>query len=90
MKEETARFENSTAPETIGPDLISSFRSQSLTGESEGGEEPVEPDWSRYFCHVLATLRILNKVDTEYSNDGSAEDVRRAPTNVMERGQSSS
>ena len=44
---ERARFENSTAPETIGPDLTPSFRSQSHTEESEIGAEPVEPDWTR-------------------------------------------
>ena len=36
---EAARFENPTAPETIGPDLISSIRSQSLTEESEGEKD---------------------------------------------------
>ena len=41
------RFENPTAPETIGPDLASSFRSQSLTEESVAGEEPVEHDRTR-------------------------------------------
>ena len=41
---EGARFENPEACETIGPDLTSSFRSQSLTEESEVGEEPVKPD----------------------------------------------
>ena len=41
---EGVRFENPTDPQTIGPDLISSFRSQSLTEESEAGEEPVKPD----------------------------------------------
>ena len=44
---EGARFENPTAPETIGPDLISSFRSQSLTEQSEAGEEPIKPDGTR-------------------------------------------
>ena len=44
---EAARFENPTAPETIGPDLISSFRSQSLAEESEAGEEPIKPDRTR-------------------------------------------
>ena len=44
---EGARFENPTAPETIGPDRISSLGSQSLTEESWGGEEPVKPDWTR-------------------------------------------
>ena len=34
---EEARFENPTAPETIGPDLVSSVQSQSLTEESEVG-----------------------------------------------------
>ena len=41
---EGARFENLTAPETIGSNLVSSVRSQSLTDESEAGEEPIEPD----------------------------------------------
>jgi hypothetical protein len=41
---EGTRFENPDAIETIGPDLASSFRSQSLTEESEVGEEPVKPD----------------------------------------------
>jgi len=41
---EGARFENSTAPETIVPDRTSSFHSQSLTEEPEAGEEPVKPD----------------------------------------------
>ena len=44
---ERAKFENSTAPETIGPDLTPSFRSQSLTEELEAGEEPVKPDRTR-------------------------------------------
>ena len=44
---ERAKFENSTAPETIGPDLTPSFRSQSHPEESEIGAEPVEPDWTR-------------------------------------------
>ena len=38
---EGARFENPYGTKTIGPDRTSSFRSQSLTGESEAGEEPV-------------------------------------------------
>ena len=44
---ERARFENSDAPETIGPDLISSLRSQSITVESEAGEKPIKPDRTR-------------------------------------------
>ena len=44
---EGTRFENPTAPETIGADLTSAFRSQSHTGESEAGEEPVEHDRTR-------------------------------------------
>jgi hypothetical protein len=44
---EGARFENPEALETIGPDLISSFRSQSLTEELEVGEEPVKADRTR-------------------------------------------
>ena len=39
-----SRFENLATLETIGSDLISSFRSQSLTEELEAGEEPVKPD----------------------------------------------
>ena len=50
-----ARFENPETLETIGPDLTSSFRSQSLTEEPEVGEEPVKPDRTRLFCHSLAT-----------------------------------
>ena len=42
-----ARFENAPAPETIGPDGPSSFRSQSLTGVSEAGKEPIETDRPR-------------------------------------------
>jgi hypothetical protein len=41
---EGARFENPDGTKTIGPDRTSSFRSQSLTGESEAGEEPVKAD----------------------------------------------
>jgi len=44
---EGARFENPTAIETIGPDLPSSYRSQSLTEESAVREEPVKPDRAR-------------------------------------------
>ena len=44
---EGARFENPEALETIGPDLTVSFRSQSLTEESEVGEEPIKPDRAR-------------------------------------------
>ena len=44
---EGARCENPTAPETIGSDLISSFRSQSVTEESEAGEELVKSDRTR-------------------------------------------
>jgi hypothetical protein len=39
-----ARFEHSTVLETRGPDLISLFRFQALTEESEAGEEPVKTD----------------------------------------------
>ncbi len=42
-----ARFENPEALETIGPDLTSSFCSQSLTEESEVGDEPVNRDRTR-------------------------------------------
>jgi hypothetical protein len=63
---ERARFENPEASETIGPDLTSSFSSQSLREEPEIGEEPVrQHDRTREFCHSLATegkcLRILLK-----------------------------
>jgi hypothetical protein len=44
---EGLRFENPEASETIGPDLTSSFRSQSLTEELEVGEKPVKPDRTR-------------------------------------------
>jgi hypothetical protein len=44
---EGARFENSEALETIGTDLTSSHRSQSLTEESEVGEKPVKADRTR-------------------------------------------
>lgn len=44
---EGARFENPTAPETIGPDLVQSFQSQSLTEDSEAEEEPITPDRTR-------------------------------------------
>lgn len=40
---EGARFENPEASETIGPDLTSSFCSQSLTEESEVREGPIKP-----------------------------------------------
>jgi hypothetical protein len=54
---ERARFENPEASETIGPDLISSFSSQSRREEPEVGEEPVrQHDRTREFCHSLATL----------------------------------
>jgi len=41
---EGARFENSTDPETIGPDLTSSVRSQSFAEELGAGEKPIKPD----------------------------------------------
>jgi hypothetical protein len=44
---EGARFENPDAPETIGRDLLSSVRTQSLTEESEAGEKPIKPDRAR-------------------------------------------
>jgi hypothetical protein len=44
---EGARFEIPTAPETIDLDLLLSFRSQSLTEESEAGEEPIKIDGAR-------------------------------------------
>ena len=42
---EEVRFENASAPETIGPDLRSSVQSQSLAVESVG-EEPIKTDWT--------------------------------------------
>jgi len=44
---EGARFENPTAPETIGTDLISSFQSQLVTEESAAGEKPINNDRAR-------------------------------------------
>jgi hypothetical protein len=47
---EGARFETTDAPEAIGPDLPSSFRSQSLTEEleaSEADENPIKYDRAR-------------------------------------------
>ena len=44
---EGARFENPDAPGTIGSDLILSVQSQSLTEESEVGEEPIKHDRTR-------------------------------------------
>ena len=44
LEGEAARFESPEASETIGPDLPSSVRSQSLTEESEGGVEPIKHD----------------------------------------------
>ena len=41
---EGARFENPDVSETIGPYRNPSFRSQSLTVESEVGEIPMRPD----------------------------------------------
>ena len=32
---------------TIGFDLTLSFRFESFTEESEAGEEPIKPDWTR-------------------------------------------
>jgi hypothetical protein len=37
-----ARFENPEVLETLGPDITSSFRSQSLTEELAAGEELVK------------------------------------------------
>ena len=42
-----ARFEKLEALETIGPDLTSSFFSQSLTEESEVDETPIKTDGTR-------------------------------------------
>lgn len=47
------------ASETIGPDLVSSIRYQSLTEKSEAGEEPVKLDRTGSFCNSLATLTIM-------------------------------
>lgn len=44
---EGARFEAPTVPETIDLDLLLSFRSQSLTEESEAGEKPIKTDRTR-------------------------------------------
>lgn len=44
MMAEGARFETAAIAETIVPNRISSFQSQSLTEESEVGEEPIETD----------------------------------------------
>ena len=44
---EGARFEASDAPETIGPDIRSSLRSQSLTEDSEVEETLIKPDGTR-------------------------------------------
>ena len=44
---EGTRFENPEALETIGPDLTVSFRSQSLTEESEADEGPIKTDGTR-------------------------------------------
>ena len=41
---EGARFENTPALETIGTEQVSSNKSQSLTEESEAGEEPIKTD----------------------------------------------
>jgi hypothetical protein len=42
-----ARFENSEALDTIGPDLTLSFQSQSLPEDSEVGMEPSKSDRTR-------------------------------------------
>lgn len=39
-----ARFKNPIGSEIIKPDSSSSFRSESLTDESEVGEEPIKTD----------------------------------------------
>lgn len=44
---EGARFQTPTALETIDLDLLLSFRCQSLTEESEAGEEPINTDGTR-------------------------------------------
>ena len=52
---EGARFETPDAIETIGRDLLSSIRIQSLTEESEADETPIKHDRTRSCCHSLAT-----------------------------------
>ena len=42
-----ARFENTSAPVTIGRDCTSSVRFQSITEELETGNEPIETDRTR-------------------------------------------
>ena len=44
---EGARFENHDALETIDTDLASSFQSQSVTEESEAGEDPIKTHRTR-------------------------------------------
>ena len=44
---EGARFQNPEALETIDLDLLLSFRSQSLTEESESDETPIKTDGTR-------------------------------------------
>jgi hypothetical protein len=44
---EGTSFENPESLETIGPDRISSFQSQSLIQESEKGGAPVNTDGTR-------------------------------------------
>lgn len=39
---EGARFENPTAPETIGSNIVSLFGSQTLTEDSTEGDEPIK------------------------------------------------
>lgn len=52
---EAARFENASAPATIGRDCMSLVRFRSITERSDAGEEPIETDRTRQFCHGLAT-----------------------------------
>jgi len=42
-----AKFDNLAATAIIGPESISSFRSQPLTETSEVAEEPIKPDRTR-------------------------------------------
>jgi len=51
---ERAKFEDTSGPEPIDPDLTSFLRSQSLTDESEADETPINHDRLRKFCHSLA------------------------------------
>ena len=47
LEGEHVRLEYPAARESIGPDLVSSVRSQSHTEESEGEKAPIKPDRTR-------------------------------------------